>query len=1343
MKVDIDGLFKSYDHNETIKYIDKLRNEIIEKEDDIKEFLKKESNNVIDNTIRIKKIYGCVEKTKKNLEDIISNYNKLVDNVKSTQVCNIEDIYKNELNEIEKDIVKNVWLKKYDKYEFLFENPFFEKKNKEAKEGLGNIINNIIINEDASLNTKDENVIIKYDYLINKKENKKKDVIVNYDCFYLNNYINNIYFDINKKIEEENYIYCINKIYRDIFISLIVLKSILKNEKIQNIYMNIFKKPNCNYYLHNFVNKYKHHFSNVILKLIHYSFYNLTFKHSCNFQTIIKSIMILLIFYNEKNTDIINFIHKNKENIKQHDINKKQMNNLFHAILNARLKLIHNFINKKKNKKFNKGNESDRNTIQKNELIHNNEYLPFNKLHIYFKKIIYVLLNTKYILLLLIDNSCCPLLHEQHIKKKNKDEHIYEKKYKKNYTDHITYEKNEICEKQFVYNQIHTDDKIHINKENQIDVVESYENNFLLYMKNEIFILQDIYNNKEDIKKSIEKNKEYFNYHINNIEDIKEKILNTNTDENFILLYKHYNQCIKNIYKYVIYLLHNYYYTNEYNIISIDFLFNEYTNIKLLYNEIKSTILLPETYFKPFIKPLQHSSIINDNYLIKINEELFNYFLFLFFNKSISIIPLFDNKPIDQWENVLIKFFKSFSYHVTTYLTYDNNSYFSIHDKIFFSFLLNAFYFYYEFYNIDLKIIYSEFSKIPKHFNNTKKYLKDKKKSHNRLSEHVLNNNNNYTKEKLFNNAFKNIIKEKIHPLLFSAYKLILFIEVKKMNTFVNVDFLYMNKNKDLSNFQELYDIFINILNNYDNIKTNTQVNDDVQGYDVLLNLLKENDNDIYMNININTNKNDINTKADDINKKADDINKKADDINKYGDEINKNSDGTQCVHVNYCNDFSNETQCVHVNYCNDFNDEEYKEFYFYVSLLRYNNKNKFNHFLDGLKNIQIYSQSNDMSNIFNNNENVHINKNNNNNNNVFNREPNFCLKDIKSIFFYIVYNIFKMCMKCFCSEYFDNLKCHLYYYLHMLLNYNMEHILCDKINSHLLNLFIFSNIFIIYIEKVMTTEQYKNIIIFIIKTILQKKIYQIYITFLQKVKDIYIIEMEKAQNKNLFNKKITELYHILLFDLYFCEQVLDKNNITNKSFYEDLIYLYKRNEMYYIKSTFYFIDIYKQTYNVYNENQNNNNKNKNNNNNKNNNKNNNNNNNISKEEHVQKQNIHPLIHKLYKSYNNFVHNQNEKNNNIMKNISFKFLIDDILVELNKLDNLNNIIYQKHIRSLVHNVIKNTYLLYYLFVQGTTPNNIINTKIEEEQNNLDIFHYNNVLKIDDHSIEEKLFTFFS
>ncbi|KYN94271.1 hypothetical protein PRSY57_1461400 [Plasmodium reichenowi] len=1339
MKVDIDGLFKSYDHNETIKYIDKLRNEIIEKEDDIKEFLKKESNNVIDNTIRIKKIYGCVEKTKKNLEDIISNYNKLVDNVKSTQVCNIEDIYKNELNEIEKDIVKNVWLKKYDKYEFLFENPFFEKKNKEAKEGLGNIINNIIINEDASLNTKDENVIIKYDYLINKKENKKKDVIVNYDCFYLNNYINNIYFDINKKIEEENYIYCINKIYRDIFISLIVLKSILKNEKIQNIYMNIFKKPNCNYYLHNFVNKYKHHFSNVILKLIHYSFYNLTFKHSCNFQTIIKSIMILLIFYNEKNTDIINFIHKNKENIKQHDINKKQMNNLFHAILNARLKLIHNFINKKKNKKFNKGNESDRNTIQKNELIHNNEYLPFNKLHIYFKKIIYVLLNTKYILLLLIDNSCCPLLHEQHIKKKNKDEHIYEKKYKKNYTDHITYEKNEICEKQFVYNQIHTDDKIHINKENQIDVVESYENNFLLYMKNEIFILQDIYNNKEDIKKSIEKNKEYFNYHINNIEDIKEKILNTNTDENFILLYKHYNQCIKNIYKYVIYLLHNYYYTNEYNIISIDFLFNEYTNIKLLYNEIKSTILLPETYFKPFIKPLQHSSIINDNYLIKINEELFNYFLFLFFNKSISIIPLFDNKPIDQWENVLIKFFKSFSYHVTTYLTYDNNSYFSIHDKIFFSFLLNAFYFYYEFYNIDLKIIYSEFSKIPKHFNNTKKYLKDKKKSHNRLSEHVLNNNNNYTKEKLFNNAFKNIIKEKIHPLLFSAYKLILFIEVKKMNTFVNVDFLYMNKNKDLSNFQELYDIFINILNNYDNIKTNTQVNDDVQGYDVLLNLLKENDNDIYMNININTNKNDINTKADDINKKADDINKKADDINKYGDEINKNSDGTQCVHVNYCNDFSNETQCVHVNYCNDFNDEEYKEFYFYVSLLRYNNKNKFNHFLDGLKNIQIYSQSNDMSNIFNNNENVHINKNNNNNNNVFNREPNFCLKDIKSIFFYIVYNIFKMCMKCFCSEYFDNLKCHLYYYLHMLLNYNMEHILCDKINSHLLNLFIFSNIFIIYIEKVMTTEQYKNIIIFIIKTILQKKIYQIYITFLQKVKDIYIIEMEKAQNKNLFNKKITELYHILLFDLYFCEQVLDKNNITNKSFYEDLIYLYKRNEMYYIKSTFYFIDIYKQTYNVYNENQNNNNKNKNNNNNKNNNK----NNNISKEEHVQKQNIHPLIHKLYKSYNNFVHNQNEKNNNIMKNISFKFLIDDILVELNKLDNLNNIIYQKHIRSLVHNVIKNTYLLYYLFVQGTTLNNIINTNIEEEQNNLDIFHYNNVLKIDDHSIEEKLFTFFS
>ncbi|SOV19654.1 conserved Plasmodium protein, unknown function [Plasmodium gaboni] len=1306
MKVDIDGLFKSYDHNETIKYIDKLRDEIIEKEDDIKEFLKKESNNVIDNTIRIKKIYGCVEKTKKNLEDIISNYNKLIDDVKASQVFKIQDIYKNELNEIEKDIVKNVWLKKYEKYEFLFENPFFfEKKNKEGKEGLGYIMNNIIINEDAFINTKEDSMIIKYDYLINKNE-IKEDILLNYDCFYLNNYINNIYFDINKKMEEENYIYCINKIYRDIFISLIVLKSILKNEKIQNIYMNIFKKRNGNYYLNNFVNKYKHHFSNVILKLIHCCFYNLTYKHSCNFQTIIKSIMILLIFYNNKNTDIINFILKNKENIKENDINNNQMSNLFQAILMARLKLIHNFINKKKkNKTFNKCKEPNINTIQKNELYNNNnnnnssnnnnnnsnnnnnEYLTFNKLQLYFKKILYLLLNTKYILLLLIDNSC-PLLHEHIKNNQNIYEDIYEKdKKKKNYSDNITYDKNEICENQYMYKHIDNNVKTYINNENELDIVESFENNFLQYMKNEIFILQDIYNNKENIKNSIDKNKEYFNYHINNIEYIKEKILNTNTVENFILLYKHYYQCIRNIYKYIINLLHNYYYTNEYyNIISIDFLFNEYTNIKLLYNEIKSTILQPEKYFKPFVQPLQNSSIINNNYLININQELFNYFLFLFFNKSISIIPLFDNKPIDQWQNVLLKFFKSFSYHVTTFLTYDNNSYFSIHDKIFFSFLLNAFYFYYEFYNIDLNIIYSEFCNIHKNSNNTK-YMKDKKKSQNYLSHDLLNNNNNFTKENHFNSAFKNIIKEKIHPLLFSAYKLILFIEIKKMNTFVNVDFLYMNKNKDLSNFQQMYDIFINILNNYDNIKTNTtDVNHTFQGYDILLNLLKENDDDISLNINIKNN-----------------------DKVKSTDEINKNS---------------HQTQFVPMDYCNDFNDEEYKEFYFYVNLLRYNNKYKFNNFLDNLKNTQIYTQSNDISNIFNNNQNVH----NNNNNNNYNIEPNFCLNDMKSIFFYIVYNIFKICMKCFCSEYFDNLKCHLYYYLPMLLNYNMEHILCDKINCHLLNIFIFSNIFIIYIEKVMTTEQYKNIIIFIIKTILQKKIYEIYFTFLQKVKDIYIIEIDKEQNKNLFNKKITELYHILLFDLYFCEQVLDKNNITNKSFYEELISIYKRNKSYYIKSTFYFIDIYKQTYNVYNENKYNSN---------------NNNNNISKDEYTQKQNIHPLLLKLYKSYNNSVHNQKEKNNIILKNISFKFLIDDILIELNKLDNLNNIIYQKHIRSNVHNVMKNTYLLYYLFLQGNTLNNIINTKQEEDQNNLDIFHFNNVLKIDDHSIEEKLFSFFS
>ncbi|CRH01303.1 conserved Plasmodium protein, unknown function [Plasmodium relictum] len=1183
MKLDADEVFRNYNHSETIKIIDNLRKEIIKKEDSIKDFLKKKNTTVIKNTIKIKNIYGSVEKIKSNLEDIIVNYNELINDIKNKNSLYFKESYAKELNESEKNLIKDAWLRKYDKYEFLFKI---------------STINN------------------EYDFV-----KKKKEELVNYDFFYLNNYINNIYFDINKRVSEQEYLFTVNKIYTDIFICLKVLSSILKNKEIKENYTNMFKNENCVYYLNSFVEKHRDNFCEILLKLIYSSFYNLTYNNSCNIKTIPKSIIILLIFHNENNCQTIDIVK----------------NDLFYEIFISRINLINKFIQKKSNiKDFN-----------------------FEKLKNYFKKIINLILNSKYILLLLIDTNNVEFL------KKLKDE--------ENYFSSERYYNNKSAENNENENISLIEENNKIDSNTHFENTQENENKFLDNMKKEVFILQNICHKNE---REIKKNKEYFNYSINSIEEIK-SIMNKNNIENFMLLHKSYKECVNKIYKYMINLLQEYY-KNQY-IMCKDF-FKEYTNIRLFYNEIKEKICTKEKYFSTFIGNI--NSYINNNYLNFILEKVFEIYFFLFFNKSITAIPFFDTKPINKWKFLIRDTFRNLFYNIS--LFYEKK--FEIHNYIFYSFVLNSFYFYYEFYNIDLKLIYTEFLKIENFSNKNGKIKKNFQKE---LSEYLFTNKN-ISKEKYFHSDFKKIIKEKIHPLIYCAYKLIIFIDSKEIKKTGNVDFLYTYENTDWDDFYNTFDVFSNILKYYNNENNDTDNNISKKS-NIILTFFESFNAEKAEIINPSNNKNSKSYNFTNLNN----INYTTEHMsNNNKDEVNED-----VISINPYNVLNNNEEIQ----TNELFNEENKELYFYINLIRYNNKHSFSKFLNFYENFEKSIESNDDN----------VNKKNDDSylkeflNKDLQNEPNFCLTDLKSMFFTLVYNIFKISLKCFCLEYFDNLNRYLDFFLNILLNDEIKNILCERMNCYLINIFIFSNIYIIYIEKLMGTDMHRSIIIFIVKTILQKKIYKIYYNFLSKLKELYFYEEEKRKDKkNLLNTKITQLYNIILLDLCFCEQVLDKNTIINKSFYENLILRYKENKKYYIKSCFYFIDMYKEKYNVYSEqkiNENN------------------------RRKHI-------LFLKL-----------NEKYKRGKKNLSIyllKRIIDDILIELNKLDNLNTIIFQKHIRLSAQNIIKNSYLLYYLFVNGSTLNNLLNTQKNTIEKSLEIFNFNKVDMINNNFIENKLFKFF-
>ncbi|SBS86458.1 hypothetical protein, conserved [Plasmodium ovale curtisi] len=1202
MKVDPHDVFRNYNHGEAIRHIDLLTNEIAKKEDSIKEFLKEKSSHVIGNTIKIKNVYGRVERIKNNLENIVRNYHDLVSDIKDTTLVNYKELpYTREFNLFEKSIVKNVWEKKWNSYQFMFKNPFFQGRNKEGGRKSDG-----------------------YHFVI-----KKKEELSNFDCFYLNNYINNIYFDINKKGSEEDYIYVINKIYTDIYICLNVLNSLLKKDEIKNVYMNIFHNKNSVKYLNCFMKKHKDNFCDILLKLIYSSFYNLSYNINCKIKTIPKCVIVLLLFFKKKNKQI-------------NDILK---DDLFINILNARINLLNNFIQRKSSSK-------------------EKRIITFEKVKACFKKSIHLVLNSKYILLLLIgvrkygktEKENTLVLAENSLKStkefssNGQDKHHGEKRH------HEEEDKGEercTCSDEGIYS-----DSTHGKKCNHSDYFSPCENNpFLRKMKSELFILQDPFQGVENRK--MKKNKEFYNFVINSMNEIND-IICRDSDQHFMLLCRNYALFVKLIYEYMIKLLLQYYNQSEGIIDRYYDLFKEYENIKLLHSKIKRKIVASENYFNEIVEDVDIH--ISNNHLNNVCDTIFEIFFFFFFNKFVSVIPFFDNKPMNKWKLLVTKFLRN----LFSNLSQSHEKLLEIKNHIFYSFLLNSFYFYNEFYSSDVDLVYDHFCEIERGISG------GSGKSFQREVEENYHVDKNTFNEKYFHAEFKRAIKEKINPLLIRAHKMIMFIESKEIKHGGNPGLLLMGGEQDLTSFRKLLDSFVGILA----CQTASPGEEEE---------VKETSGDISTSVLATA----AITEADE----------------QQGSEVKglgRHSNGSEVE---------------------ESTNEECKPLQLYSNLKKYKTKRTFNEFL---KSYEKTSKRPDQNGPINFERKKELTDD-------MLEEPNFCFDDLKSIFFHIVYKIVKIALKSFCLDYFDNLEKQLYFYLNMLINDDVENVICEKMNCHLVNIFSFSNIFILYVEKVMNTDMHRDVLIFIVKSVLLKKVLQIYRKFVGWVREVHegdgkgeSVHQDRGKEEgqsggkdcaedgekngrkdgrrnvkrtNLLNKKVTELYNIVLLDLTFCEKILDKNMIVNKSFYVNLIWRYRSNERYYIQACFYFLDVYKETYNVYGEKEN-------------------------------KHSIAPI-------------SDAEEEDATVTSHPLRELIDDILVELNKLDNLNSIIFQRHIRLLSQRAIKDSYFLYYLFVQGPALNNLLlNLQKDTEKKDVHVFNYNEVQTIKGNFIEDKLLGFF-
>ncbi|EUD69299.1 hypothetical protein C922_00162 [Plasmodium inui San Antonio 1] len=1202
MKLDVSEIFRNYDQRKAIEHIENLRNDIRSKEESIKTFLKEKSSQVIDNTIKIKSVYASVDKITCHLEDIICAYNDLIGGVRNTASVNFGEpsMHTEKFGESEKEIIKEVWKRKCDSYDFLFQSCHLGRSTGEGKNPPC---------EDA--------------YHIVKTE---KEELLNYDCFYLNNYINHVYVDVNKKMSEENYSFVLNKLYTDIFLCIKVLSSLLKNEKIKNIYINMFNSNRSVLYLNTYVKKHKENFCDILLKLIYASYHNLAYNFSCKMDSIPQSVIVLLLFYNKQNCQIVEIVK----------------DDLFKEILNARINLLHNFVHR--------GSHVE------------DEALPLHKIKALFLQITYLVLHTKYMILLLIDVS------NERFRQGVKDGQVsgleegcpveWEDKTAQTYDDHASGN----------------------------DATDTEENLFLRRMQMDLFILQNIPHEKA------KKNKQYFNYAINSMEEIK-KTLNEGIAEKFSLLQKTYVQFARRTYDYMIHLLHVYYCKNDYSV-TCGQLFTEYANINRLYNKMKGKIQMKEKYYRKYIKDVDF--YLNNNYLHAIHDEVFQIFFFLFFNKFVCAIPFFDQNPVDKWKLVMTKFFHNLFCNIS--ISYERNC--EIRDWVFYSFLLNSFYYYWEFFSIDLDGIYAQFYNVDRELTEDQHIRKnDHKESTERVQA-----GGNLSREGHFHNGFKKILKEKIHPLIFSAYKLIIFIETKEINHSANADFLFVEQGAhDAADFFTMFDSFMSILKSHTRegayARENANGNAIVQGEPTSIrscgsDVKKESSNctsnrcsNLVCFLKVPQGEDPTHVENTPMRKCPNDEATMRDNnvdcktVNLEQEEQNGMVKGTGPPHsesMPNCGDQIGETE--------NSEEEEYKELRLYVNLLRHNDKRAWTHFLSAHDGID-EAVADDSEG-----------------------ESNFSLNDLKGIFLHIVYKILKTSLKCFCVEYLDNLEEHLHFYLNMLINNDIKNILCEKMNGHLVNIFSFSNLFILYVERLCKTDMYRSIVIFLVKTALQKEVYKIYAQFICLVKEVYSSQYAQSneKNKTLLNEKVTQLYNIILLDLSFCAYILDNNNIIHKSTYDDLMRRYRNYERYYIKSCLYFVHIYKEKYNVYSENM------------------------------IEcNTGRHPFWEKL---------NEKDAEKKKKKNAemyAFKYLIDNILTELNNLDNLNGIIFQKHIRLLAQNVICDSYLLYYLFVEGPTINNLLdNVQTDTKTSSLEIFHFNQVSSIDDNSIEDNLLKFF-
>ncbi|EDL46039.1 hypothetical protein PVIIG_00131 [Plasmodium vivax India VII] len=1190
MKVDASEIFRNYDQRKAEEHIESLRNDIRSKEESIKTFLKEKSSHVIDNTIKIKSVYASVDKIKCQLEDIICTYKDLIGGVRNTASVNFGEssVHTEKFSESEKDIIKEVWKKKCDSYYFLFEGTHLGRSAGEGEAPQCDAAYHIVKTE--------------------------KEELLNYDCFFLNNYINHVYLDVNKKMSEGKYSFVLNKLYTDIFLCMKVLSSLLKNEKMKNIYINMFNSNRSILYLNTYVNKHKENFCEILLKLIYSSYHNLAYNNACTVESIPQSVIVLLLFYSKQNCQLVEIVK----------------NDLFGEILNARINLLHTFVRRGSH-------------VQDGPL-------PLRKVKTLFLQITYLVLHTKYMALLLIDvtneglrrgvknsqvgglEQGCPLQWE---------------------------EKNEQS----------CDDNAHG------DEAEDAEGNpFLRRMQRELFILQNIPHEKA------KKNKQYFNYAVSSMEEIK-KSLNEGIVEKFSLAQKTYVQFACLTYEYMLHLLHVYYCKNDYGV-TCGQLFTEFADINRLHNKMKGKIEMKERHYRKYVKDVDF--YLNNSYLHAIHDEIFEIFFFLFFNKFVCAIPFFDHNPVDKWKLVMKIFLHNLFCNIS--ISYERNC--EIKSWVFYSFLLNLFYYYYEFFSIDLGRIYAQFCTVDRDSSEDQHTKKDDQKE----AAERAKPRGKTSREGHFHRGFKKILKEKIHPLIFSAYKLIIFVETKEINHSANADFLLVDQGAhDVGDFSKMFDSFMSILKSHTgegaHARESAIAKANVEGEPTSTrscslsrcpNLVR------FLKVPLGGEATHVqNTpeggKRPNSSATMRDGNVDCETVNLHQEKQSGMQEGREPPHT------GNMPNCGDQIEERENSEEQYKELHLYVNLLRHNDKRSWTHFLSP-------REGSDKEEVAN----------------GFGGEPNFSLNDLKSIFLHIVYKILKTSVKCFCVGYLDNLKQHLHFYLNMLINNDIKNILCEKMNGHLVNIFSFSNLFILYVEKLFNTDVYRSVAIFLVKTALQKEVYKIYAQFICLVKEVYASQYARSneKNKTLLNKKVTELYNIILLDLSFCEYILDNNNIIHKSTYDYLMRRYRNYETYYIKSCLYFVHIYKEKYNVYSE----------------------------KDMNECSAGRHPFWGKL-----NEKDAEKKKKKKNAEMYPFKCLIDDVLTELNKLDNLNGIIFQKHIRLFAQNVIRDTYLLYYLFVQGPTINNLLgNVQTDANTSSLEIFHFNQVSSVGDNSIEDNL-----